>query len=63
MDMTRLERVLNDLKGEFFAAGEEYKETRNKALTDDLNALTDAINVIELHLFDKKITVITDSLG
>ncbi|MHC8516188.1 hypothetical protein [Sporosarcina sp. ITBMC105] len=61
--MGRLERALDFLKAEFYAAGEEFKATQDKALLRDLHALTGSINEIELFLFDRRITVITDCLG
>lgn len=60
--MTRLERVLEGLKAEFYAAGKEYQETQDKALLDELNALTSAINALEDFMYDRRITVITDCL-
>lgn len=63
MDNDRLERVIDELKSEFYATGAEYKETNDKALIGDLKALTSAVNVIEVHLYNKRVTVITDSIG
>ncbi|SKA88691.1 hypothetical protein [Sporosarcina newyorkensis] len=59
----RLERTLNYLKSEFYAAGAEYKKTQEVALLRELHALTGAINEIETFMFDRRVTVISDCLG
>ncbi|WP_153733486.1 hypothetical protein [Sporosarcina obsidiansis] len=61
--MERLERTLNYLKSEFYSAGSEYKQTQDVTLLRELHALTGAINEIEVFLFERSITVITDCLG
>lgn len=60
--MTRLERSLEFLKAEFFAAGAEYQQSQDKALLDELNAITSAINALEDFMYDRRITVVTDCL-
>lgn len=60
--MNRLERTLEFLKAEFYAAGEEYKKTQDKALLNELHALTGAINEVEVFMYDKRITNIMDCL-
>lgn len=59
----RLERALDALKAEFYAAGAEFRQTQDKALLHELHALTTAINVIEDYALGRRVTVITDSLG
>lgn len=57
----RLQRSLDLLKGEFYAAGKDFeKDKTNSNLIGELNALTGAINAIEVYLYDKRITVVTD---
>lgn len=60
MKSERLERTLEYLKSEFFAAGEEWKDSKDTELLSELHALVGAINEIEVFLFDKRITNILD---
>lgn len=59
---TRLQRSIEALKSEFYAAGEEYKTTQDKSLVTQISALTSAINILEEYEYDKRITNILDVL-
>lgn len=56
----RLIKSLEFLKEEFFEAGEEWVKTRNSDLFHELNGLLEAINWIEIYLYDMKITSLLD---
>ncbi|WP_342545795.1 hypothetical protein [Lysinibacillus sp. FSL K6-4013] len=56
----RLQNTLDYLKEQFYTAGAEWKETKDSKLLTELNALVAAINAIEVYLYDRRITVITD---
>lgn len=56
----RLQNTVDYLKEQFYAAGAEWKETKDSELLTELNALVAAINAIEVYLYDQRITVITD---
>lgn len=60
--MSRIQRSIDALKVEFYAAGSEYQKTQDKALLSDLHALTAALNMLEEFAHGRRITVITDCL-
>lgn len=62
MKSERLERVLNQLKNEFYEVGDEWKKTRDKDLFYELNALVGAINEIEIFLHDRIITTLLHAI-
>ncbi len=56
----RLEKALIFLKEEYFNAGDEWIETRDSNTFHELNGLLEAINWLEIYLYDKKITSLLD---
>ncbi len=58
--MKRIEQTLSMLKNQFHEIGDEWKETKNNSLFNELHALVSAINALEVHLYDQKITTLLD---
>lgn len=58
MESVRLQKTLEYLKSEFYTVGNEWISSRDKKTFEELLALVNAINAIELALFDKRITTV-----
>lgn len=58
--MKRIEQTYSMLKAQFHEIGDEWKQTRDNALIDELHALVSAINALEIHLYDRKYTTLLD---